>query len=110
NKHNVWDNNIADPNYHYHDIFRIVEDYDPDLETAVFSTWTDNRTKLIGEGLSQTGNVQLDYKFDGLELDTAKYPHDNQSDYIHQIDEAVAAEAARYIAAEGPDLSWVYLQ
>lgn len=110
NKHNVWGNDIADPNYHYHDIFRIVEDYDPDLETAVFSTWTDNRTKLIGEGLPQTGNVQLDYKFDGLELDTAKYPHDNQSDYIHQIDEAVAAEAARYIAAEGPDLSWVYLQ
>ncbi len=110
NKHNVWDNDIADPNYHYKNIFRIAEELNPNLKTAVFSTWTDNRTRLIGEGMSEAGNIMLDYKFDGLELDTAAYPHDDQSDYIHQIDEAVANEAARYIAAEGPDLSWVYLQ
>ncbi|MEX2230918.1 MAG: alkaline phosphatase family protein [Cyclobacteriaceae bacterium] len=110
NKHNVWGNDIADPNYHYQDIFRIAEQYNPELKTAIFSTWTDNRTKLVGEGLPQTGNVTLDYKFDGLELDTTKYPHDENSDYIHQIDEAVASEAARYIAENGPDLSWVYLQ
>jgi hypothetical protein len=110
NKHNVWDNDIADPNYQYRDIFRIAEEYNPQLKTAIFSTWTDNRTKLIGEGLPQTGKVTLDYKFDGLELDTIKYPHDDNSDYIHQIDEAVAAEAARYIRENGPDLSWVYLQ
>ena len=110
NKHNVWDNDIADPNYHYWDIFRITEEHNPELKTAIFSTWTDNRTKLVGEGLPQTGNVTLDYKFDGLELDTIKYPHDDNSDYIHQIDEAVAAEAARYIGEKGPDLSWIYLQ
>jgi arylsulfatase A-like enzyme len=52
----------------------------------------------------------LDYKFDGLELDTVTYPHDENADYIHKIDEAVAAEAARYIAEKGPDLSWVYLE
>ena len=110
NKHNVWDNDIEDPNYHYRDIFRLAEEYNPDLKTAIFSTWTDNRTKLIGEGLPQTGNLALDYKFDGLELDTARYPHDVDSDYIHRIDEAVTAEAARYIGKNGPDLSWVYLQ
>jgi arylsulfatase A-like enzyme len=110
NKHNVWGNDIADPNYHYRDIFRIAEEYNPKLQTAVFSTWTDNRTKLVGEGLPQTGNLLLDYKFDGLELDTAKFPHGKESHYIHRIDEAVAEEAARYIRANGPDLSWVYLQ
>lgn len=110
NKHNVWDNDIADPNYHYKGIFRIAEEYNPDLTTAVFSTWTDNRTKLIGEGLPQTGSIKLDYSFDGLELDTVKYPHDDHASYIHQIDEAVAAEAARYIRENGPDLSWVYLE
>jgi hypothetical protein len=110
NKHNVWDNDIKDPNYRYSDIFRIAEEFKPELRTAVFSTWTDNRTKLIGEGLAQTGNVKLDYKFDGLELDTATYPHDDNSEYIHKIDEAVASEAARYIAEQAPDLSWVYLQ
>ncbi|MGC1244324.1 MAG: alkaline phosphatase family protein, partial [Chryseosolibacter sp.] len=110
NKHNVWDNDIADPNYHYWDIFRIAERHNAQLKTAVFSTWTDNRTKLVGEGLPQTGNVSLDYKFDGLELDTVNYPHDDRSDYIHRIDEAVAAEAGTYIEKNGPDLSWVYLQ
>jgi hypothetical protein len=110
NKHNVWDNDIADPNYHYRDIFRIAEEYNPELKTAIFSTWTDNRTKLVGEGLPQTGKVTLDYKFDGLELDTITYPHDSNAYYIHRIDEAVAAEAARYIAETGPDLSWVYLE
>lgn len=110
NKHNVWDNDIADPDYHYKDIFRIAEEFNSELKTAIFSTWTDNRTKLIGEGLPETGNVTLDYKFDGLELDTIKYPHDDNSDYIHRIDEAVADEATRYIGKNGPDLSWVYLQ
>lgn len=110
NKHNVWDNDVAAPNYHYWNIFRIAEKTDPDLRTAVFSTWLDNRTKLIGEGLEQAGSVTLDYKFDGLEHDTVKYPHDKEAGYILQIDEAVSAEAARYISAEGPDLSWVYLE
>ena len=110
NKHNVWDNDIEDPNYNYQTIFRVAEEFNPKLHTAIFSTWTDNRTKLIGEGLAETGNMKLDYSFDGLEFDTIIYPHDDQSDYIHKIDEAVANEAARYVAEKGPDLSWVYLQ
>ncbi len=110
NKHNVWDNDIAAPNYHYWNIFRIAEKVNPDLHTALFSTWLDNRTKLVGEGLEQAGAIKLDYKFDGLEHDTIKYPHDDAADYIRKIDEAVSDETARYISTEGPDLSWVYLE
>lgn len=88
-----------DPNYHYRDIFRIAEAYNPQLQTAIFSTWTDNRTKLIGENPPQSGRMKLDYKFDGLELDTTRYPHDDDSDYIKTIDEAVAREAALHPGA-----------
>jgi hypothetical protein len=110
NKHNVWDNDVAAPNYHYWNIFRIVEETKPVLRTAIFSTWQDNRTKLLGEGAQMSGSLKLDYKFDGLELDTLTYPHDEGSNYIYEIDEAVSQEAARYISTEGPDISWVYLQ
>ncbi|MBI1770216.1 MAG: alkaline phosphatase family protein [Bacteroidetes bacterium] len=110
NKHNVWDNDIAAPNYEYWNIFRIAEKNNPKIKTAIFSTWKDNRTKLIGEGLDQAGAITLDYKFDGLEYDTVKFPHDKDSHYIHRIDEAVSDEAARYISADSPDLSWVYLE
>lgn len=110
NKHNVWDNDIADPNYAYWNIFRIAEKINPEIQTAVFSTWLDNRTKLIGEGVEKAGSIMLDHKFDGLEKDTIKYPHDKAADYIRRIDEAVSDEAARYISANGPDLSWVYLE
>jgi predicted AlkP superfamily pyrophosphatase or phosphodiesterase len=110
NKHNVWDNDIAEPNYNYWNIFRIAEKVNPSLKTAVFSTWIDNRTKLVGEGLTQAGSVKLDYSFDGLELDTVSYPHDEDEDYIRKIDEAVIAEAAKAIMDKAPDLSWVYLQ
>jgi len=110
NKHNVWDNDINDPNYNYWNIFRIAEKTNPTLVTAVFSTWTDNRTKLIGEGLEEAGHIELDYSFDGLELDTIKYPHDKNADYIRNIDEAVVADAAKVVTEQGPDLSWVYLE
>ncbi|MEP7319525.1 MAG: alkaline phosphatase family protein [Panacibacter sp.] len=110
NKHNVWDNDIAVPNYNYWNIFRLFKTQYPEKKAAIFSTWLDNRTKLIGEGLPQAGNIQLDYHFDGLELDTVKYPHDKESNYIHLIDEAVVDNAASYIRANAPDLSWVYLE
>ncbi len=110
NKHNVWDNDIKDPNYHYWTIFRFLKEAKPDKKTAIFSTWTDNRTKLIGEALPQTGNVHIDYVADGYELDTVHYPHDKESAYIHAIDERVADEAAKCIRADAPDLSWVYLE
>ena len=110
NKHNVWDNDIKAPNYHYWTIFRFLESQYPQKRSAVFSTWLDNRTKLIGEGLPQTNHLLLDYFFDGFELDTLHFPHDKQKDYIRRIDEKVVDEAANYIKSNAPDLSWVYLE
>jgi predicted AlkP superfamily pyrophosphatase or phosphodiesterase len=110
NKHNVWDNDIAEPNYNYWTIFRTVVSVNPDLTTGVFTTWVDNRTKLVGDGLPQTGGIKLTYQFDGLELDTVKYPHEEQAMHIRKIDDAVADEAARIVRDSAPDLSWVYLE
>jgi predicted AlkP superfamily pyrophosphatase or phosphodiesterase len=110
NKHNVWTNDIKAPNYAYWDIFRIAKHHNPSLGTAIFSTWQDNRTKLIGDGLEPAGGTKLDYHFDGFELDVERFPHDLMSNYIRDIDELVSNEAARYIKSQGPDLSWVYLQ
>ncbi len=109
-KHNVWDNAIKAPNYHYQNIFRLLKEQQPAKKIAIFSTWTDNRTKLVGEGLPAAGNVQFDYKFDGYELDTVAFPHDKQSLYTHAIDEKVVAEAARCLRTNAPDLSWIYLE
>ncbi|MCW3120330.1 MAG: type phosphodiesterase/nucleotide pyrophosphatase [Chitinophagaceae bacterium] len=109
NKHNVWDNDIAAPNYSYETIFRFFKNQYPDKKTAIFSTWLDNRTKLVGEGLPQTDAIKLDYHYDSLEYDTIRFPHDSES-YIHMIDEEVVNAAASYIRKETPDLSWVYLE
>lgn len=109
-KHQVWGNGIEAPNYNYWSIFRFLREARPDAMLAIFSTWQDNRTKLLGENLPQTGVLKLDRLVDGLELDTLRYPHDTQSDYIHQIDQRVAQEAADYLRTSGPDLTWVYLQ
>ncbi|MCO5236777.1 MAG: alkaline phosphatase family protein [Chitinophagaceae bacterium] len=110
NKHNVWDNDIAKPNYNYRTIFRFLKEQYPNRKAAVFSSWEDNRTKLVGENLSATGYLKLDYHFDGLELDTLNYPHDKNRDFMHRIDEAVVDKAADYIQKQAPDLSWVYLE
>jgi len=87
-----------------------VRNADSSKKLAVFSSWTDNRTKLIGEGLPQTGNIKLDYISDGYELDTLRFPHDKAGNYMHLIDEQVAHSAAACIKDNGPDLSWVYLE
>ena len=110
NKHNVPDNAIKDPNYHYWTIFRFLHEQYPHKTTAVFSTWLDNRTKLIGAGLPQTDHLRITYPFDGFELDTIHFPHDKQSHYIRAIDEKVTNEAAAYLHENAPDLSWVYLE
>jgi predicted AlkP superfamily pyrophosphatase or phosphodiesterase len=110
NKHNVYDNDVKNPNYQYWDIFRIAKAYDPSLRTAIFSTWLENRTRLVGDGLEEAGGLKLDYHFDGFELDTERFPHDTSRSYIRSIDELVSNEAARYILEEAPDLSWVYLE
>lgn len=110
NKHNVWGNSIEDPNYNYWTIFRFLNEASPDKKTAIFSTWLDNRTKLVGASLPQTGNFTFDYYFDGFELDTVNFPHDEKANYIFQIDELVSKEAANFIQEKGPDLSWMYLE
>lgn len=110
NKHNVWDNDIAAPNYNYPTIFRLFKDSYPDRKIAVFSSWLDNRTKLVGDGLAATRNIKVDHHFDGLELDTVNYPHDRDAAYMKKIDDAVVDHAAAFIRSDGPDLSWVYLE
>jgi predicted AlkP superfamily pyrophosphatase or phosphodiesterase len=110
NKHNVWDNDIKAPNYNYWTIFRFLKYQYPNKKTAIFSSWTDNRTKLLGEGLTQTGNIRLDYSYDGYELDTIRFPQDKTRDFMLRIDETVADSAAAIIATKAPDLSWVYLE
>ncbi len=110
NKHNVYDNDIEAPNYHYWNIFRIAETSKPGIHSAIFSSWLDNRTKLIGEGLPQAGNIKLDYAFDGFEHNQEKFPPTKDRTFMFDIDEHVSKGAARYIGEEGPDLSWVYLQ
>jgi len=110
NKHNVWGNGIEAPNYNYWTIFRYLKEARPDAKTAIFSTWEDNRTKLLGDNLSAPNFLKLDKSFDGLELDTLTYPHDEEHFYIRDIDEKVAETAAAYLKKDGPDLTWVYLQ
>ncbi|WP_301929335.1 alkaline phosphatase family protein [Ferruginibacter sp.] len=110
NKHNVWDNDIKEPNYHYPTIFTLFKAQYPAKKIGVYSTWLDNRTKLVGEGMAATGNVKVDYVADGFELDTIHFPHDDKSAYLHNIDEKVAAAAAQSIQQNAPDLSWVYLE
>lgn len=110
NKHNVWGNGIEAPNYNYPTIFRVFKNAQPNKKIAVFSTWEDNRTKLIGENLAATGNVKMDYHFDGYEKDTINFPHDKNAFYLKKIDSLVAHKAAETIAEKAPDLSWVYLE
>jgi len=110
NKNNVWTNLILMPNYAYWDMFRLAKHHDSELQTALFSTWTDNRTKLLGDGLEEAGGFKLDRYFDGFELDEERFPHDDEATYIRDIDIVVADSAAQVIESDGPDLSWVYLQ
>jgi predicted AlkP superfamily pyrophosphatase or phosphodiesterase len=102
NKHNVWDNDIKDPNYNYWNIFGFLKNQYPEKKIGIFSSWTDNRTKLV--------HMPFEYSFDGYELDTISFPHDEGSQYMHRIDEKVVDEAATCIKEKGPDLSWVYLE
>ena len=110
NKHNVWDNNIKEQNYAYPSIFKLFKEQYPQKKTGIFSTWLDNRTKLVGDGLTQTNHLKVDYSSDGYELDTVTFPHDKLANYIHLIDEKVTNDAVQSIKLNAPDLSWVYLE
>lgn len=110
NKHNVWDNDIKAPNYNYPTIFRLLKDQYPNKKIAVYSSWLDNRTKLVGDGMAATSNIKVDYHSDGFELDTVNFKHDKAGVYMHLIDEKVVADASAGVKRDGPDLSWVYLE
>ncbi|WP_266362625.1 alkaline phosphatase family protein [Tellurirhabdus rosea] len=110
NKHNVWGNDIKAPNYRYPTLFRLFKNQYPDRKTAVFSSWLDNRTKLVGDGLPQTDRLHVDYHADGYELDTVAFPHDREKTYMSRIDDRVVDEAVACLTQNGPDLSWVYLE
>jgi len=110
NKHNVYGNEIKKPNYNYPSIFELYKRDRPHGTIAVFSSWLDNRTKLVGDGLAATGPVNVDFSFDGLEQDTLNYPHDKKRNFMKLIDLNVALNASETILNEGPDVSWVYLE
>lgn len=110
NKHNIPDNDIKDPNYNYQNIYRFFKTQYPNKKTAIFSSWIDNRTKLLGHNLPAAGNLKVDQYFDGYELDTAKFKHDKTRDFMNKIDEQVITEASATIKKDAPDLSWIYLE
>lgn len=109
NKHNVWGNHDLHPNYNYWTIFRIAREQKKPFTTGLFSSWTDNRTVLVGEGKPETGNLRLDYVRDGYDLDREAFPRKPDDLHIFDIDEHVSREAASCIRTDAPDLSWVYL-
>jgi predicted AlkP superfamily pyrophosphatase or phosphodiesterase len=110
NKHNVWDNEIEAPNYNYWNVFRFLKVQYPNKKTAIFSTWEDNRTKLIGSDEKAAGNLQPDFIFDGYERDTIGFPHDKKGNFYNKIDNFVMDNACKTIATSAPDLSWIYLE
>ena len=110
NKHNVWGNKIKAPNYNYPTIFRLFKNKNPKGTIGVFSSWLDNRTKLVGDGLKETEYIKVDYVFDGLEYDTINFPHDKQRNFMKLIDYSVADYATKTIMEKAPDVSWVYLE
>lgn len=108
-KHNVGGNSNLKPNYNYWTIFRIAKEQKKEYKTAIYSSWTDNRTVLLGEGKKETGHLKIDYVCDGFDLDTLRFPQKDKELHIFDIDEHVSKQAAQGIRNDAPDLSWVYL-
>jgi predicted AlkP superfamily pyrophosphatase or phosphodiesterase len=110
NKHNVRANYGMEPSYAFWDIFRVAKNQARTVTTGLFSTWTDNRTILVGDGLEAAGGYKVDFVADGFEKDPAFAPALDDLDRIQAIDLHVTTVAATTIVEAGPDLSWVYLQ
>ena len=98
------------PNYDYWNIFRVAKAVSLAIKIGIFSTWTDNRTVLLGEGQPGAGDWRFDYIADGFEKDEKRFPPQPSDKHIAVIDRVVSEEAASAIVEQGPDLSWVYLQ
>lgn len=110
NKHNVRANHGIEPNYGYWDIFRVAKHQPIPVTTGIFSTWTDNRTILLGDGLPEAGGYKFDVVADGFERDPNFAPDLNDVDRIQAIDFHVTKLAEEALVEVAPDLSWVYLQ
>ncbi len=110
NKHNVRANYGIAPNYAFWDIFRVAKHQAVNVTTGLFSTWTDNRTVLMGDGLEEAGGYKLDFVADGFEKDPAFAPALGDIERIQAVDLHVTTLAAKTIIESAPDLSWVYLQ
>src|SRR5690625_993482 len=76
NKHNVYNNDIEAPNYNYWNIFRLFKNNYPEKRVAIYSSWLDNRTKLVGDELSEAGGFSVDIHYDGFDTDTLAFPHE----------------------------------
>lgn len=109
NKHNVNGNSNLKPNYNYWSIFRLAKEQDKNYTTAIFSSWLDNRTVLLGENKPENNQLTIDYVYDGYELDTITFASKKNNLQIFDIDSKVALAAANAIRQDAPDLSWVYL-
>lgn len=110
NKHNVRANYGIEPNYAFWDIFRVAKHQAKTVTTGLFSTWTDNRTVLMGDGLPEAGGYKFDYLADGFEKDPAFAPELDDIERTQAIDLHVTTLAAETVVEAAPDLSWVYLQ
>ena len=110
NKHNVRANYGIEPNYAFWDIFRVAKYQARAITTGLFSTWTDNRTILMGDGLEAAGGYKFDFVADGYENDPAFAPALDDVERIQAVDLHVTTLAAKTLLESAPDLSWVYLQ
>ena len=110
NKHNVRANYGIEPNYDFWDIFRVAKHQARAVTTGLFSTWTDNRTILMGDGLEAAGGYKFDFVADGFEKDPAFAPALEDVERIQAVDLRVTTLAAETLRESAPDLSWVYLQ
>lgn len=110
NKHNVRANYGIEPNYAFWDIFRVAKYQARAISTGLFSTWTDNRTILMGDGLEAAGGYKFDFVADGYENDPAFAPALDDVERIQAVDLHVTTLAAKTLLESAPDLSWVYLQ
>ena len=110
NKHNVRANYGIEPNYAFWDIFRVAKYQARAITTGLFSTWTDNRTILMGDGLEVAGGYKFDFVADGYENDPAFAPALEDIERIQAVDLHVTTLAAKTLLESAPDLSWVYLQ
>jgi hypothetical protein len=108
-KHQVKGNDNIHPNYSYPTIFRVAKDQPQPVTTAIYSSWTDNRTILLGEGLEATRQLKIDYVRDGYDKDNVRFPKQPGDVQLQKVDDQICSDAAACISSNAPDLNWLYL-